>query len=330
MDEPAGLTKFTAYLSPEEGYSVDNNPVELNIGNTSGSEFLMNVAVPYILKSPEPSLEGSSVTYFDYTTSSYPSSSPAAIQSISLRWDPVENTSGYKIFFIENAEDVMAYTTILDGIYLSPSNTPLFTNETLLLTDTSYTYSYKYPSTLTTLYAFVFAYSEDLQSLLPTTVFRCIISEYQLTTASSRYLNKDGEIFRNIDNQRSDGAGDILNRNNASIRYPYTMVVIPDKTMFTANIYEYTNFTFEYGIETLLAIVGETSTLDSVESIEFTLDRVLLLAINEGAIEIIESPVGVYKIYLTEAQKNSNELIRLKFSEETNIFPSLVIRLRIE
>ena len=330
MDEYSGLTKFTAYLSPEEGYSVDNNPVELNIGNTSGSEFLMNVAVPFVLESPELSVGGSSVTYFDYTTSSYPSSSPASIQSISLRWDPVENASGYKIFFIENAEDVMAYTTIIDGIYLSPSNTPLFTNETLLLTDTLYTYSYKYPSTVTTLYAFVFAYSENLQSLLPTTVFRCIISDYELTTASSRYLDKDGEIIRNIDNERSDGAGDILTINSALIRYPYTMVVIPDKTMFTARAYEYTNFTFEYGIETLLTIVGETITLDSVESIEFTLGSGVLNGINDGAIEVIESPVGVYKIYLTEAQKNSNELIKLKFSEETNIFPSLVIRLRIE
>ena len=326
MDEYSGLTKFTAYLSPEEGYSVDNNPVELNIGNTSGSEFLMNVAVPYILESPELIIEESSVTYFDYSVSSYPSSFPATIQSISLTWNPVEKASGYKIFFIENAEDVMAYTTLLDGIYLSYDGiTPLFTNETNLLTTTSYTYSYKYPSIVSTIYAFVFAYSEDLQSLLPTTVFRCLMSEYTLTIASSRYLDKDGAIIRNIDNLPSDGTGDIIRTNSSLTRYPYTMVVVPDKTMFTANRYEYTNFLFGFGIEVQLIIVGEFNTLQSVDSIEFTLDRGTLLAINEGAIEIIESPSGVYKIYLTEAQKYENQTITLKFSDEIDVFPSLAI-----
>lgn len=328
MDEPSGIAMFTIYLKPEEGYSVEKNVADLNIFVTDDEPFVQDVTMPTVPESPSLIVGNSSVTYFDYTTTIYPSSSSATIQSVTLTWNGIENSNGYKIFFVENAEDIMAYTSTLDGNFISYDNiTPLFTNESPLLTETSYTYAYKYPSTVTTLYAFVFSYINSTRSGIPSTIFRCIISEYELTTASSRYMDKVGEIVRIFDNQPSDGAGDILTRNSASIRYPYTMVVIPDKTMFTARAYEYTNFTFEYGIETLLTIVGETSTLNSVESIEFTLGSGVLSGINEGAIEVIESPVGVYKIYLTEAQKNSNELIRLKFSEETNVFPSLVIRL---
>ena len=71
--------------------------------------------------------------------------------------------------------------------------------------------------------------------------------------------------------------------------------------------------------------MGEIDTLQSVDSIEFTLDQGNLLSINSGAIEVIESPSGVYKIYLTEAQKYETQIITLKFSDEINVFPSLAI-----
>lgn len=324
MDIASQPFKFTVYLRSDEGYPLDTNPVDINIGNNTGSEFLLDVSVPLVLNSPSLIIGQSNVSFYDYTVSSYNSEYEVTIQSISLTWNPVENASGYKVFFIENLEDVMAYSTLQDGIYLSPKGEPLFTNQTELLTTNSYTYSYKYPSSVSTIYAFVFAYSIGLQSLLPTTIFRSIISDYTLNTASSRYMYKD-LLIRTIDNQDSDGNGDIIETKSA-LRYPYTIVVVPNKGVFTDIIYRYKDFLFKLDKVVQLSIVGEADTLNDVERIEFTLDRgITLVSINDGGINIIVSPSGVYTIYLIDLQPYENKIAKLKFSDETNIFPSLDI-----